>query len=105
MLEPADPDTPLQTTFHYETEEENEFEVEKLLAFRPTESTRGTGRGEFLVKWLGYPEADNTWEPEENLGNCKKLLEEYKAKEKIAHQELMERMARTQKRIQQNKRK
>jgi len=82
MLEPADPATPLQTTFHYEVEEENEFEVERILEFRPVEGTRGTGRGEYLVKWLGYPESENTWEPEENLNNCKQLLENYKKKQR-----------------------
>jgi hypothetical protein len=32
LLEPADPETPLQRTFRYETEEENEFEVKKIIA-------------------------------------------------------------------------
>jgi hypothetical protein len=32
LLEPADPKTPLQKTFHFETEEENEFEVERIVA-------------------------------------------------------------------------
>ena len=38
--------------------------MEKLLDCR-----RGTPSGtrEFLVKWLGYVEADNTWELRENL--------------------------------------
>ena len=31
LLEPADPGTPIQETFHYESQEENEFEVEKIL--------------------------------------------------------------------------
>jgi hypothetical protein len=31
LLEPADLETPLQRTFRYETEEEKEFEVEKIL--------------------------------------------------------------------------
>jgi hypothetical protein len=34
LLEPADPETPLQQTFRYETEEENEYEVEDLLDYR-----------------------------------------------------------------------
>jgi hypothetical protein len=34
LLEPADPETPLQKTFHYEMEEEDKFEVEKILAWR-----------------------------------------------------------------------
>jgi hypothetical protein len=76
-LEPADPDTPLQTTFHYEPEEEDEYEVEDLLNYREI------GRQdlqddhfiqEWLVKWKGYPHSDNTWEPESSLQNCQQLL-------------------------------
>jgi hypothetical protein len=33
LLEPADKDTLLQRTFCYETEEENEFEVERLVKY------------------------------------------------------------------------
>jgi hypothetical protein len=31
LLEPADPHTPTQGTFHYQVEEEDEFEVERIL--------------------------------------------------------------------------
>ena len=31
LLEPADPSTPVQDSFHYKTEEEDEYEVEKIL--------------------------------------------------------------------------
>ena len=31
MIELADPETPLQETFHYQSEEEQEFEVERIL--------------------------------------------------------------------------
>ena len=44
MIEPADPETPLQETFHYQPEEEQEFEVERILKRHVT--TKG--------KWLGY---------------------------------------------------
>jgi hypothetical protein len=33
LLELADPETLLQKTFYYETEEENEFEVERILGY------------------------------------------------------------------------
>ncbi|CAE7205183.1 hypothetical protein HRS9139_10399 [Pyrenophora teres f. teres] len=56
-------------TFYYETEEENEFEVEKIVAHRVVDN--GT---EYLVKWLGYPNSENTWEPDTNLTNCRQLL-------------------------------
>jgi hypothetical protein len=33
---------------------------------------------QYLVKWKGYPTADNTWEPEANLEHAAELLKEYK---------------------------
>ncbi|KAG0273812.1 hypothetical protein BGZ95_010367 [Linnemannia exigua] len=35
------------------------------------------GKQEFLVKWVGYPNTENTWEPLENLDNCSFLVNEY----------------------------
>ena len=77
MLELADPETPLQETFHYEIQEDNVFEVEKILAHR----TRNNGK-EYLVKWLGYPDSDNTWEPDTNLTNCQQRLQKYHAQQR-----------------------
>ncbi len=34
MLELVDPNTPLQETFYFEIEEENEFEAERILAYK-----------------------------------------------------------------------
>ena len=68
LLEPADPETPLQTTFHFQTEEEDEFEVERILEQRGQR---------YLVKWKGYPHSENTWEPKNNLRNCQKLLQQF----------------------------
>jgi hypothetical protein len=73
LLKSADPETPLQKTFHFEPEEENEFEVEKILAHKTTRKDT-----EYLVKWLGYPDSENTWEPEDNLSNCQQMLRKYK---------------------------
>lgn len=36
----------------------------------------------FLVKWKGYGEEDNTWEPRTNLTHAKELLKEYEAAKK-----------------------
>lgn len=55
-------------------EGEQEFEVEAILAHRGTASRR-----QYLVKWLGYPTSDNSWEPPSNLSNSKEILDEYKA--------------------------
>jgi hypothetical protein len=72
LLEPADKNTPLQRTWRYEIEEDNEFEVEKILDYR-RHGIRAS-ENEYLVKWLGYDNSENTWEPEINLTNCRQLL-------------------------------
>jgi len=72
LLEPADADATLQTTFHFEPQENDEFEVERILEKQ--------GR-QYLVKWKGYPEEDNTWEPKKNLKNCRKLLQQFHQKD------------------------
>ena len=69
LLEPADPAIPVQTTFHYQADEEQEFEVEKILGQRGQK---------YLVKWKGYPPEENTWEPLKNLGNCRLLLQQFR---------------------------
>jgi hypothetical protein len=52
---------------------EGEWEVE---AIRSHLNRRGLRL--FCVKWVGYPESKNTWEPEAHLTNAKELLDEYK---------------------------
>lgn len=51
--------------------------MEKVLAKRITED----GRTEYYLKWRGYTDADNTWEPEENL-QCEDLIQEFEEEEK-----------------------
>ncbi|EST04973.2 Chromo shadow domain protein [Kalmanozyma brasiliensis GHG001] len=49
-----------------EGDEEEEFEVEAIRAHRRSKDT-DSWKCEYLVKWKGWPEEDNTWEPEKNL--------------------------------------
>lgn len=61
-----------------ETEEEREYAVEKFLDKRSI-----NGKVEYLIKWYGYPEKINSWEPKENL-RCEIELKEFEEKLKQA---------------------
>jgi hypothetical protein len=76
QLEPADPETPLQETFHQENFEEDVFEVEKILKQKGQR---------YLVKWKGYPHSENTWEPLKHLSNCRLLLQEFRRSSKAGY--------------------
>ena len=53
-------------------EEEPEYKVQAIL-----EVKKVRGKPQYLIKWEGYEEDENSWEPEENL-DCQDLLEAFK---------------------------
>ena len=55
-----------------EVEGTPEYEVEEVL-----DSRLKRGKLEYLVKWSGYTEDHNTWEPESNLENSKESINDF----------------------------
>ncbi|RFU29059.1 hypothetical protein B7463_g7277, partial [Scytalidium lignicola] len=70
LLEPAPENA--QTPMLEEVDPEREYEVEKIISHR-----MHYGKLQYLVKWIGYPESENGWEPTSNLTSCEELLEAY----------------------------
>ena len=54
-------------------DEKEEYEVEAVLNHKNIRS-----HPHYLMKWVGYSTAENSWEPESNLTNAQQLLETYK---------------------------
>ncbi|ELA41821.1 uncharacterized protein VICG_01173 [Vittaforma corneae ATCC 50505] len=50
---------------------EDVFDVERILDDRVVK-----GKKQYLIKWIGYPDSENTWEYEENL-MCEEMLKSY----------------------------
>lgn len=51
---------------------EEEWEVEKILDMRETRQGK-----QYLVRWKGFSEAEDAWEPAEHIANAQEALKEY----------------------------
>jgi len=80
--------------------EEEEYVVEQILNHRMTKK----GKLEYYLKWKGFSDADNTWEPAENL-NCKDLVDAYEAQREKNKKEKSSKLKEDDKKPKQVKRK
>ncbi|USP73296.1 Reverse Transcriptase [Curvularia clavata] len=72
LLEPAPPEAELMDDIELEDDEYTVEEIKDLQKIG--------GQWKYLVRWEGWPDSHNTWEPEGNLTNCRSLVREYHRK-------------------------
>ena len=65
------PPVPIQAADH-EGNINTELEVERILQKRKFGRTY-----KYYIKWLGFPDRNNTWEPKSGLTNAKRLLDAF----------------------------
>jgi hypothetical protein len=51
--------------------EEGHYEIKLILASQPTRNQKST---QYLVKWKGYPDSENSWIPAKELTHAQELL-------------------------------
>jgi hypothetical protein len=61
-----------------ETISEEMYDVEEIV-----DQKKVKGKTFYLVKWLGYPSDQNTWEPVENLSNIRDMILEWEQRNKV----------------------
>ncbi|KAJ7541534.1 hypothetical protein O6H91_10G064200 [Diphasiastrum complanatum] len=61
-----------------ETVEPGEYEVEKVIGIRWVGSSENSKKGlEFKVRWKGYDEDEDTWEPTDGLESCQERIRDF----------------------------
>ena len=69
MLKSTHLNTSIQITFRYQSQKNQEYEIERILQRKCQK---------YLMKWKEYFTTKNTWESLKNLENCQKLLREFR---------------------------
>ncbi|XP_034829156.1 histone-lysine N-methyltransferase SUV39H2-like isoform X1 [Maniola hyperantus] len=64
-----------------------EYIIEKIIDFKYE-----SGQEMFYIKWKGWDDSANTWEPIENLDNCPDILKEFAENEELKHYDKMEKL-------------
>ncbi|XP_045784641.1 histone-lysine N-methyltransferase SUV39H2-like [Maniola jurtina] len=64
-----------------------EYIIEKIVDFKYE-----SGQEMFYIKWKGWNNNANTWEPIENLDNCPDILKEFAENEELKHYDEMEKL-------------
>jgi hypothetical protein len=72
LLEPAPHNAPVIAPDLSDENEIIEYEVEDII-----DQSMQNGQTLYRVRWKGYGETDDTWEPEENLRNAKRMLQRF----------------------------
>ena len=57
--------------------EEGHYEIEKILQACPTRNKKST---QYLVKWKGYPDSENSWLPARELSHAQELVRDFQTK-------------------------
>jgi hypothetical protein len=63
---------------------EFEFTVEKIIQHRFVPDGIKKPALEFLIRWKGYSQINDSWEPNENLTNCEQLVKKFKKEHKLS---------------------
>lgn len=69
LLRKAPDGVPLAKDWHYQKKEE--YEIEKII-----DENKQTD--EFLIKWKGFPDEENTWKPKRHLKNAQGSLRKFR---------------------------
>nr|XP_026498615.1 histone-lysine N-methyltransferase SUV39H2-like isoform X1 [Vanessa tameamea] len=64
-----------------------EFIIEKILDFK-----YASGKESFYIKWKGWSDSENTWEPIENLDNCPDVLKQFLVNEELKNCKKIEKL-------------